>query len=73
MSIKRRKPRLLLVCYANSAHALPWISLLDGSEFAVRVFSTPLREEERNTRDWPYPTYIAVKPENGLYAKIVTL
>jgi len=67
MLTQPRRPRLLLVCYANSAHALPWISLLDGSEFDVRVFSTPLREEEQNTRNWDYPTYITVKPERGVY------
>ena len=67
MEIKQKRPRLLLVCYANSAHALPWISLLNGSEFDVRIFSTPLREEEQNTRNWSHPTYIAVKPEKGVY------
>jgi len=65
--IQQNRPRLLLVCYANSAHALPWLSLLDGSEFDVRVFSTPLREEETNIKAWNYPTYIAVKPERGKY------
>lgn len=67
MPVKSRRSRLLLVCYANSAHALPWISLLDGSEIDVRVFSTPLHEEEQNTMAWNYPTYIAVKPEKGLH------
>ena len=63
----KESPRILLVCYANSAHALPWISLLDDSEFDVRVFSTPLREEEQNTKAWNYSTYLVVKPEKGLY------
>lgn len=40
------RPRLLLVCYANSAHALPWIGLLDSSEFEIRVFSSPFQKRK---------------------------
>jgi glycosyltransferase involved in cell wall biosynthesis len=74
MEIKKRV-RLLLVCYANSAHALSWISLLDESGFDVRVFSTAFREEEKNTRDWQHPTYITIKPEKSIHrtAKVYSL
>jgi glycosyltransferase involved in cell wall biosynthesis len=65
MTTSKKTPRILLVCYANSAHALPWLSLLDGSGFDARVFSTPLREEETNMKAWNSPTYIVVKPEKG--------
>lgn len=67
MAAQNKRPRLLLVCYANSAHALSWISLLDGSGFDVRVFSTVFREEEENTRDWHHPTYITIKPEKSVH------
>jgi glycosyltransferase involved in cell wall biosynthesis len=67
MVVQNKRPRLLLVCYANSAHALSWISLLDESGFDVRVFSTALREEEKNTRDWHHPTYMTIKPEKSIY------
>jgi hypothetical protein len=55
MALQNKRPRLLLVCYANSAHALSWISLLDQSGFDVRVFSTAFREEEQNTRPSSVP------------------
>jgi glycosyltransferase involved in cell wall biosynthesis len=67
MAVQNKRPRLLLVCYANSAHALSWISLLDQSGFDVRVFSTAFREEEKNTRDWHHRTYITIKPEKSTY------
>jgi glycosyltransferase involved in cell wall biosynthesis len=75
MVAQNKRPRLLLVCYANSAHALSWISLLDESGFDVRVFSTAFREEEKNTRDWHHPTYITIKPEKSIYraAKVYSL
>src|SRR5688572_16630822 len=75
MTLQNKRPRLLLVCYANSAHALSWITLLDQIGFDVRVFSTAFREEEKNTRDWHHPTYITIKPEKSIHrtAKVYSL
>jgi glycosyltransferase involved in cell wall biosynthesis len=63
MNKTHRKIKILFVCYANSAHALNWVSLLPEEDFDIRIFSTNLMAETTNTRIWPHATYITVKPD----------
>lgn len=58
-----RTPKILFVCFADSIHSQSWINLLQGSEFEVRVFASPVDFGGMYPPiQWYYPTYTLYKP-----------
>ncbi|HKP54366.1 MAG TPA: glycosyltransferase family 4 protein [Chloroflexia bacterium] len=54
----KERPRILFVCFADSTHSQSWMSLLEGSEFEVRVFSYSVGDGDRYPPlPWRFPTY----------------
>lgn len=60
---RKRRPRILFVCFADSTHSQAWLDLLKDSEFDVRVFTT--QEDFSGLyphQPWSFPTYVLVRP-----------
>src|SRR6267378_1542665 len=65
MKLPHPGPRILFVCFADSTHAQSWMSLLQGSEFEVRVFASPAGNSDLYPpQPWGFPTYSLVRPQH---------
>jgi glycosyltransferase involved in cell wall biosynthesis len=61
---RKGRPRILFVCFADSTHSQSWISLLDNSEFDVRVFASNVASSDYYPPlVWNFPTYCTVRPD----------
>jgi glycosyltransferase involved in cell wall biosynthesis len=60
---RKKSPKILFVCFADSPHAQSWMGLLRDSEFDVRVFASPVENMEMfPPQPWHFPTYTLFQP-----------
>jgi hypothetical protein len=63
-------PRILFVCFADYPHSQSWISLLQGSQYDVRVYAIPKSFGAKyRPRAYPFPVYELRQPTTRREAK----